>query len=90
MSAFHLAKFRLDDARRRPFSAQEDTRDDLESALLALFNQVGHEFDTGDPSDDGFVDYAGDQMSDAGVPVDLIDDMQAWLRRGAPRRGRRR
>lgn len=86
MSAFHLKKFAFGDRRR--FTAQ-DTREDLEGALLALFGQVGHEFDTEDPSDDGFVDYAGDQMSDAGVPDDLVDDMQAWLRRGAPRRGRR-
>lgn len=57
---------------------------DLKAALRELHGALGHDLGSNDPSDDAFVDYAGDVMSDARVPFDLVDEMQAWLRAGAP------
>ena len=73
-------RFSLSDV--RPEFREGDTAADLERALIQLHGQVGHDLATEDVRDDAFVDYAGDQMSDARVPDDLIDAAQAWLRRG--------
>ena len=66
---------------RRAFSA-EDTASDLENALRVLLDEVGHDLGAEDYSDDSFLDYAGDAMSDAGVPDAMIDSALEWRRRG--------
>lgn len=71
-----------------PWSAS-NTAADLESALLELFDGIAHDLqlEREDPSDDAFIDSAGDHMAWADVPRSAILRAIRWLRDGH-RRGK--
>lgn len=56
----------------------------LADALYQLFQSVASDLQIEMMSDEGFVDYASDRMSDARVPSDLIDRAKIWLSNGGP------
>jgi len=66
---------------RYPFEV-DDTTADLERALKDLLQEVGHDLGAEDLSDEAFLDYAGDQMSDAQVPRKMIEAALKWCRDG--------
>jgi hypothetical protein len=58
---------------------------DVMDEIDDLFQGVASDLGVDDPSADGFVDYARDTMSDAGVPREMIDHVAEWCRCGCPR-----
>ena len=56
-----------------PFDRDVHGESDLDRALGELFRAAAPDLGVSDPSDDAFVDYAGDKMSDAGVPLEVAD-----------------
>ena len=83
-----MDKFDLTVASPR-FNDEIHTEQDVIDACLGLFHAVGTDLgmETEDPSDPAFLDYAGDSMSDAGVPSEMIDQVlekfqsRSWRRR---------
>ncbi len=61
----------------------EYTSDDLEDALDRLFSAVASDLGIDDITDEAFIDYSADMMSDAKVPTKFIDSAEKWLKSGA-------
>lgn len=59
-------------ARSKSFIVGVHTIDDV-AALRSLFQEVASDLNVNDYADDGWEDYARDQLSDACVPDDIID-----------------
>ena len=62
---------------RQKYDPSLDSDDDLRMALNHLLQSVGHDLGVEDETDDAFQDYAGDTLSDYGVPSEKIDQILA-------------
>lgn len=63
------------------FDPVRDSEEDVYDAAQIAFGQIAHDLGVDDLSDDGFLDWLGDHLSDARVPDDMIDRMLAKFQR---------
>lgn len=55
----------------------------IQDALIELYEEIANDLRIRSIKDDRFLDYAGDALSDAKVPRELIDKSIKWLKKGA-------
>lgn len=66
---------------RSKFDPGKHTENDVYGACRGLLNDVASDLRVDSADDDAFQDLAGDRMSDAGVPEDMIDRVLARLKK---------
>ena len=66
---------------RKKVDPEKITEDDVYRACRILLNDVASDLGVDSADDDAFQDLAGDRMSDAGVPEDMIDRVLARLKK---------
>lgn len=77
-------RFSLGGSRGGPvrFDPARDTIGDVMHAAMQEFGGVGADLGVEDVREGAWLDYVGDKLSDAGVPDDMIDQVQAKFAAG--------